>query len=51
MRGAGASFAIATEILYTIYPEPETQPAIFLGEIGPQGNCFSIYIFQFGSTA
>ena len=32
MRGAGASFAIATEILYTIYPEPETQPAIFLGE-------------------
>ena len=31
MRGAGASFAIATEILYQIYPEPETQPAIFLG--------------------
>ena len=32
MRGAGASFAIATEILYSIYPTPETQPAIFLGE-------------------
>ena len=32
MRGAGASFAIATEILYAIYPAPETQPAIFLGE-------------------
>ena len=31
MRGAGASFAIATEFLYQIYPTPETQPAIFLG--------------------
>ena len=33
MRGAGASYAIATEFLYTIYPSPETQPAIFLGKI------------------
>ena len=31
MRGAGASYAIATEFLYQIYPTPETQPAIFLG--------------------
>ena len=31
MRGAGASFGIATEFLYQIYPTPETQPAIFLG--------------------
>ena len=27
MRGAGASFAIATEFLYKINPTPETQPA------------------------
>ena len=31
MRGAGMSYAIATEFLYQIYPTPETQPAIFLG--------------------
>ena len=31
MRGAGMSYAIATEFLYKIYPTPETQPAIFLG--------------------
>ena len=33
MRGAGASFAIATEFLYQVYPAPETQPAIFLGTV------------------
>ena len=30
MRGAGSSFAIATEFLYQIYPQPETRPAVVL---------------------
>ena len=30
MRGAGSSFAIATEFLYQIYNQPETSPAVIL---------------------
>ena len=30
MRGAGASYAIATEFLYKIHRAPETQPAVIL---------------------
>lgn len=30
MRGAGSSFGVATEVLYQIYPQPETAPAVFL---------------------
>jgi len=30
MRGAGSSYAIATEFLYTVHPTPETEPAVLL---------------------
>ena len=30
LRGAGSSFAIVTEFLYTVYKTPETRPAVLL---------------------
>ena len=45
MRGAGASFAIATEFLYQIYPTPETQPAIFLGTVDILCNVYTSFVF------
>ena len=30
LRGAGSSYGVATQFLYTVHREPETEPAIFL---------------------
>ena len=50
MRGAGMSYAIATEFLYQIYPTPETQPAIFLGNDEIFFVNYKMIIFQSGSV-
>ena len=47
MRGAGASFAIATEFLYQVYPAPETQPAIFLGTVSSTNYIYMVHFFLF----
>ena len=49
MRGAGASYAIATEFLYQIYPTPETQPAIFLVWINNMKDLWAIQQAAYGS--
>ena len=42
MRGAGASFAIATEFLYQIYKLPETSPAVILVWINDKRDLWKI---------
>ena len=42
MRGAGSSFAIATEFLYQIYKMPETQPAVILVWINDKRDLWRI---------
>ena len=42
MRGAGSSFAIATEFLYQIYESPETSPAVILVWINDKRDLWKI---------
>ena len=42
MRGAGSSFAIATEFLYQIYKLPETSPAVILVWINDKRDLWKI---------
>jgi hypothetical protein len=42
MRGAGSSFAIATEFLYQIYRRPETSPAVILVLINDKRDLWKI---------
>lgn len=42
MRGAGSSFGIATEFLYTIFPTPETLPAFILVWVEDMKDLWSI---------
>ena len=44
LRGAGSSFGVVTEFLYTIHPTPETLPAIILAWADNQQDLEAIQV-------
>ena len=50
MRGAGSSYAIATEFLYQIYKLPETSPAVILVWINDKRDLWKIQEAAYDSS-
>ncbi|XP_023338544.1 uncharacterized protein LOC111709168 [Eurytemora carolleeae] len=50
MRGAGSSYAIATEFLYTIHPTPETNPAVLLVWVTDKTDLWKLQAAATGSS-